>query len=268
MFKLETSGDILTYGTVKAGVGSVQLAGTKMTVHSYCVDGVLIDTGAKSLYRAMQPFFAGINYDRIVLTHYHEDHTGNVDMLVNVPVYIHEIAQPLTARNPAIPHYRKMYWQQPPAFASQPLPKTFRSINDTWEVIETPGHTKDHVAFLNKDIGAVFTGDLFVTPKPKIVLIDENIIDTYASLQRLNAVDFDTLYCAHAGQLANGKDLLAMKINYLEHLIERVLHARDTGLSIDEITEQILPHEPPMVAFSGREWDAVHMVRAILNYAT
>ena len=265
MEQLQTKGDVIQYGDVLAGVGSVTLAGTTMRVHSYCVDGVMIDTGSKSLVQAMQPYFEQAQYDAVFLTHYHEDHTGNVDVLQNVPVYLHALSQPKAAYNERLPHYRALYWQQPPTFSAQIAPATFTSRQHTWDILHTPGHTDDHIALFNRNMGAVFTGDLFVTPKPRIVLMSENIIDTLASLKKVQALPFETMYCAHAGMLTNGHELLALKIDFIEQLIDRVETAHKEGYSFDEIVHLLLPKVPPMVTFSNKEWDASYIVRAILN---
>jgi len=73
-------------------------------------------------------------------------------------------------------------------------------------VIETPGHSPDHVALYSKEQGALFTGDLVVTPRPTVLLKGENVPQIIASLRCLLAYDFSTVYCAHAGPIRKGSD--------------------------------------------------------------
>ena len=265
MYKVELSGQVMRFDEVTAGVGVVRLEGTQMVVHSYCVDGVLIDTGSASLAAVFKPFFDSVSYDQIMLTHYHEDHIGNMNIVQSVPIFIHASSQPKTETPCQLPAYRQQYWGQPSPFISQALPTTFTSRTHTWQVIETPGHTQDHVAFLNESIGALFSGDLFVTPKPRIVLVDENIMDTWRSLKYVMQYDFDSVYCAHAGLLKNGKEMIQAKIDFIEHIIGEVAHARRSGMTLAAITEQIFPKTAPIVSYSNGEWSSTHIVRAILQ---
>ncbi|MFH2059166.1 MAG: MBL fold metallo-hydrolase [Pseudomonadota bacterium] len=64
-----------------------------MNVYFYFIDGVLIDT-AQSLMR--KPFIEIItskDIDKVLLTHFHEDHSGNaavVKKIKNIPIYGHQ----------------------------------------------------------------------------------------------------------------------------------------------------------------------------------
>ena len=47
-----------------------------MSVYSYLIDGVLIDTGAQSLHKYFEAFIKDADFDQVMITHHHEDHTG------------------------------------------------------------------------------------------------------------------------------------------------------------------------------------------------
>ena len=61
---------------VQTGNGMISLLNVHMNVYVFCVDGVLIDTGAQSIEKEFWPFFNDLEIDQVVVTHYHEDHTG------------------------------------------------------------------------------------------------------------------------------------------------------------------------------------------------
>ena len=44
----------------------------------------------------------------------------------------------------------------------------------TWDVIETPGHTTDHLSFYNRETGAMFTGDLFISQRQRLCLMKKH----------------------------------------------------------------------------------------------
>jgi len=54
----------------------VESAQSKMGVNVFVTDGLMIDTGSESLLSDWIPFFQSVDFDQVVLTHYHEDHTG------------------------------------------------------------------------------------------------------------------------------------------------------------------------------------------------
>lgn len=268
MIKVEKSSEIKRENDVYMAKCTAHAPGSPMSVYSFNVDGILIDAGSSSLLEEFTPYFQEADFDAVYITHFHEDHTGNVAYLQNerdIPAYIHPSSAPFTLKPFRIPTYRQVVWGNSAPFSSIALGQTFNSRRHTWEVIETPGHTKDHVAFYNRDMGAVFTGDLFVSPKVKVVLAEENIIDTRASLQKVLAYDFDDMYCCHAGYVKDAKKRLQLKIDYIDELEHKVLTLAKQGKDIHEITAELFPTPYPIIAVSHTEWSPVHMVRVLLN---
>lgn len=45
------------------------------------------------------------------------------------------------------PMYRKIFWGKRSPFHAKAIGKTFSTRNATWDVIDTPGHAIDHLAF-------------------------------------------------------------------------------------------------------------------------
>lgn len=268
MLKIEKSSEIKRENGILMSKCTAKVPGSPMSVYSFNVDGILIDAGSSSLLEEFKPYFTEADFDAIYITHFHEDHTGNVAYLQNqrnVPAFIHSSSTSFTEKPFRIPTYRQIVWGESAPFSSNALGETFTSRNYTWEVIETPGHTKDHVAFYSRDLGAVFTGDLFVSPKVKVVLNEENILDTRRSLQKVAGCDFEDMYCCHAGYVKDAKKWIGLKIEYIDELEEKVLCLSKQGKDIHEITAELFPKPYPITAVSNTEWSPVHMVRTILN---
>lgn len=127
----------------------------------------------------------GLKLTAILLTHHHWDHTGGAAELADrhgVPVYgpasdrIESVTQPI---------------RQDDVVDLGPLGR--------WQVMETPGHTLDHIAFHNPDLGggALFCGDtLFGAGCGK--LFEGTPRQMQASLEAIRALPDDTLvYCGH-----------------------------------------------------------------------
>ena len=271
MFKVETSVREIRHAGVDCAYGVVSLPGTKMSVYSFFTDGLLIDTGSPHLLNDYIPLFTNKSIDQVVLTHYHEDHAGGAKWIqdhLDIPIYIHE-SSVQTCREPFhYADYRKLAWGQTDSFKASPLPSIFSSRNETWETIHTPGHTKDHVSFYTHDRKALFSGDLYVLSRTKVIIAEEDITETMASLRKVLAYDFEEVYCSHAGYLPNGRQRLTDKLHYLEDVEEKILRLHESGMNPMSINKELFPKQYPITMVSGGEWDSLHIVTSIINKHT
>ncbi|NPV93476.1 MAG: MBL fold metallo-hydrolase [Firmicutes bacterium] len=237
-------------------------------VYVYWVGGMLVDSGPPRLRREIDEFCSSRRLDRIVHTHYHEDHTGNSRYLAkryNVPVFIDPFSIEYCRERARLPLYRRVYWGRREGFEPLPLPETFETGKTRWEVIPTPGHSEDHVSFLDQNEGRVFTGDLFMRDKTLVIMRSENLPALIESLRRLLARDFDTVFCSHSGVIKNGRQRIQRKLEYLEEQRGRVRHLHSLGLTAREINRRMYPKQPPIFFFSGGEYSTCHIVRSFIE---
>ncbi|MGE7999573.1 MBL fold metallo-hydrolase [Lysinibacillus sp. NPDC093190] len=268
MFKREKSIEIQQNRDVQCAHGKVAVQGIGMSVYSFFVDGLLIDTGSYSLSQEFQSFFNEIQIEQLALTHSHEDHSGNaawIQQHKDVPIYIHRDSVSLCAKDGEYPFYRQALWGERPAFNAQPFGDTLQTKSATWDVIETPGHTTDHVSFYNRETGAMFTGDLYIQTKTKVVLDEENIVHTLASLKKILNYDFEVVYCCHAGFIADGRVKIQEKIAYLEEMESNIRQLFDKGYSVEEMTKSIFSRDYPITKVSGEQWSSKHIITAFIN---
>lgn len=238
-------------------------------VYAFLMDGILIDSGPQILLDDFIPFFQSQDFDKVVFTHHHEDHTGGGKWLqdhIKTPLYIHEAGIEILSKEGVYPPYRQFAWGMREAFHAEPLETEFSSRNGKWKVIHTPGHADDHVALYNETERVMFTGDLYVTPKPKVVLEFDNIPVIKESIKKLLAYDFTGIFCSHAGYVENGREMLEMKLEYLETKIREIIELDAKGYSPKEIQEKLLKSSNPLVEFSEGEWDSIHFVHSVLSY--
>jgi endoribonuclease LACTB2 len=260
-----------TINGVLAGNGTVAFQGVKLNVHCFVLDGILIDTGAASLEKEFKPFFKEQDIDQVVITHFHEDHTGCADFLqkdLNLPIYMNEMKLDSCKRNPDYPLYRKVFWGKRRPFHALAIGKTFSSRNATWDVIDTPGHAIDHLAFLNRDTGQLFTGDLYCQEKTKVVLREENVPTIIDSLKRVLTYDFEEVFCCHAGFLQDGRVALQRKLDYLLDLQGKIIKLYEDGLTPIQIRQNLFPKKYPITLLSSGEWNSLHIINSILNEHT
>lgn len=237
-------------------------------VFAFLVDGMLIDTGPDNLEQALVSIYDQIDFDLVALTHNHEDHTGTANWIQDnfeVPIYLHPNGIELVKEAGSYPEYRQKTWGQRKPFDALPLGDKIRSRTLEWKVIYTPGHADDHVAFLNEETGRLFTGDLFVSPKTKVLMATESIPVIMDSLRKLLSYEFTSIFCSHAGYFEDGRKMLEMKLSYLENLVAEVKGLHEAGLSVSNINSKLFPVKFPIIEFSEGEWDSVHVITSILD---
>lgn len=252
-----------------AYINAVKVMGpVRLNVFAFYTDGIVIDTGAPALFSYFKSFFDRLDMEAVLLTHHHEDHSGGAAYLqerYGLPIYMHPVLIDSCREAARYPLYRKAFWGVRPPFQARPLTSSFESSSSRWKVIETPGHAVDHLSFINESTGQLFSGDLFVHPETKLILREESIPDTIASLEKLLTYDFDEMFCSHAGYIEDGRKALERKLTYLTELRDRVLFLAEKGLTSKEIQGEIFPKRYPITFFSFGEWDSKHIIRSILQ---
>ncbi|WP_090831783.1 MULTISPECIES: MBL fold metallo-hydrolase [unclassified Bacillus (in: firmicutes)] len=248
--------------------GVIKFKGVSLNVYSYLVDGVLIDTGAQSLHKYFEAFIDSADFDQVMLTHFHEDHTGcaaYVEKTKKLPIYLNDKTIDYCSKRADYPLYRQLFWGRRKPFHAKSMPTKFFSRNATWDVIDTPGHAYDHKAFLNKESGQLFTGDLFVSERIKVALKEESIPTIIDSLERVLTYDFQDVFCSHAGLLKDGREALRRKRDNLLSIQQEVLTLQKQGNSAEVIRNKLFQKKYPITKFSGGEWDSLHIVTSIMN---
>lgn len=253
-------------GIICAGT-KVKLFGSRLDIFVYVVEGLVVDTGPSRFAPEYTEFFRSQTVNQVVLTHFHEDHSGNALWLCNrgVPVYIHPSALEICRKKANLPLYRHFFWGQREGFSPLPLGSTIEAERKNWRVIEVPGHSIDHIALYDPEGGVVFTGDLVVTPKTKLIMKPENIHRIMSSLRVLLQHDFRTVYCGHAGVIENGREVVQMKLDHLEELKGGVLELHRKGWTIKAINKKIFPKTAPLTYLSLNEWASEHIIRSIIE---
>lgn len=254
--------DAVTWMRAVAGRGNFSI-----NVFLYLIDGVLIDTGPARLSAILLPFLGRQKIETVLLTHYHEDHSGNAPYLANrgIPVYINPSSLERCREKTRLPFYRKFFWGNREAFIPHPLDGKLTAGGLTWEPVPTAGHVFDHRSFYLPEEGYFFIGDLFVTPRPQMVLNTESTPRMIEDLKTVLRYDFSTVFCGHAGIAHRGREALQRKLDYLQEIQGKVLHLHNQGLNVSEITRNLFPGKLHLEYFSCKEWASEHMVRSIIT---
>jgi len=213
-----------------------------MTVHFYFVDGVCIDTALSHGKKQVIDILSDHAVHSVVLTHHHEDHSGNAAVIKQThgaTVEGHPVTVEKLNRGFKIMPYQHYSWGAAQPLDMTPLPAIVTSDNIELQPIHTPGHSRDHTVFWEKNQGWLFSGDLFIAERIKYFRADEKIKDQIASLKKTCRLDFDSLFCAHNPHFKNGKQKLRNKLQFLEDLYGRVKEFQEQGLDVNKTIKQI-----------------------------
>lgn len=177
------------------------------------------------------------------------------------------VQDPLQSISPPrnVPLYRQLFWGRRQPFSAQAVEGTFQSRNASWHVLNTPGHSRDHLAFLNQEIGQLFSGDLYVNPKTKVILREESLPTIMRSIEHVLTYDFDEMFCCHAGYVKDGRQTMTNKLENLKELEEKILSLHKQGYTNKEIQKTIFPKTYPITYFSLGEWDTMHVINSFIN---
>lgn len=205
-----------------------------MSVYMYLVDGILIDTAQSRMRRHVLDVLDGRRVRQVLLTHHHEDHSGNaaaVSRRFRVPVIGHALTREKLARPFAILPYQHLVWGKTEPVEVVPCPETIQTAALRFLPIHTPGHSKDHTVYLEENNGWLFSGDLYLGDRIKFFRSDERIFDQIASIRRVLAYDFSALFCGHNPNGEDGSERLRRKLQFLEDFLGSVQRLVAKGYS-------------------------------------
>ena len=217
-----------------------------MTTIFYSIGNILVDTGLSLMRKEVIEIVRNKKIDCILLTHHHEDHSGNVAAIMKakqVPAYGHPKTIEKMRDGFNILMYQHLIWGKAEKANILPFPLIVNTGEFSLIPIHAPGHSKDHTIFYEKNHGWLFCGDLYLGSKIKYFRVDENLIDTVNSIREVLKLNFDSLFCAHNPKEHNGHLALKMKLEFLEDFCGEVANLLNSGLSEQEILKKISQNE-------------------------
>ena len=248
---------------VRLGLSSWRGRAVGYEVSAYVMRGVLVDTGFPGVRAEFLDAVRALAPRGAVVTHWHEDHAGNVAALAarGVPLRMHAQCEATLRARPAIGPYRRMVWGQAPRLTAPILDFDPSPL----QMIATPGHTEDHLVVWDAERRIVAGGDLFLGVKVRVAHLHESPQVLVQSLRSVAALEPRLLLDAHRGAIPNATALLRAKIGWMDETIGVIETLAATGRGEREIQRRVLGREALVGWVSFGEYSGRSLVRAVLR---
>lgn len=241
-----------------------------MYAHIYFVDGLLIDTGQRGVSPILLQQVGHLPVQQIIVTHHHEDHSGNIDLLqrhFGCPVYASPECCEIMKAPPPISFAQRMTWGNRPAYTKlTAIQDQIVTDHHRFQIISIPGHAPDMIALYEPERKWLFSADLYVHHYIGYMLPEESIAQQIRSIRRILELDFDVLFCGHNPQFKDGKKLLAKKLDFLEGFFEDVVALHMKGYQAKEIFRHLNFKENWTTnLLSGGHLSRMNMVKSVIR---
>ncbi len=242
----------------------------RMCSQLYLIDGLLIDTGHVHMRSDILDILSNHRIDQIVLTHHHEDHSGNINHVIrqhDAPAFASAQTIELMKDPPKISFAQHLSWgKYEPSDQLKPISKRVETDHYSFDVIPVPGHATDMIALHEPDEGWLFAGDLYVYHRIKYFMTPESMAEQINSLRRVIALNFEYLFCGHHPKHERGKEKLQKKLQFLEDFYGQVKHHYEQGLSARAIMKEIqLKESWSSYILTGGTITAINMVESVIR---
>ncbi len=216
----------------------------------YLVDGSLvIDTGFPWARRRLKRTLIKLGADRtittVVNTHYHEDHTGNNDLIAELceaRILAHAEAVPEIRFPVELPWYRSFLFGPSQIAEVAPIGPAVVTEHLRLEVIESPGHCPGHICLFEPNKRWLFSGDLYVAADLDSQLGDADGPQWIASLEAVLKLKPAWLFDAHGSIFAGEEAVrrqLQRKLDFLRAIRDRVRQHATHAQTIQQLTREV-----------------------------
>jgi glyoxylase-like metal-dependent hydrolase (beta-lactamase superfamily II) len=233
-------------------------------VSCYLTRGVLIDTAFRHVGPELRAALRELGPAGVIVTHWHEDHAGNAPDLAQLgtPMWMHQYTEAKLRERQQVKLYRHFTWGRPRA-----LRNAVRAFDPApLRVIHTPGHSTDHHVVFDEESRTLFSADLWLGVKVRIMGATENPYQIVESLTRAIALEPKRMFDAHRGHVENPVDALAAKRAWLQETIGEIQRRIDAGQTEDAILRELLGGEERTALASQGEYSRRNLIRTVRQH--
>jgi glyoxylase-like metal-dependent hydrolase (beta-lactamase superfamily II) len=230
-------------------------------VSVYVYRGVMVDTGFHRARAALAAALSSASIRGVVVTHWHEDHAGNVALVASrgIPLLIRADTEATLRERPSMQLYRHLIWGQPPLIRGD----IARFESDEIECLHTPGHSDDHQVVWFPETRTLFSGDLWLGVRSRILNIAEDPYRIIESLRRAADLRPERMFDAHRGPVTKPADALLARADWLQETLDEIARQLQAGRSDRAIVKELLGGEEAASIVSFGEYSRRNLVRAV-----
>jgi glyoxylase-like metal-dependent hydrolase (beta-lactamase superfamily II) len=235
-----------------------------LDVSAYAVRGIMIDTGFHHARRPLLDAVTALEVRGVIVTHWHEDHAGNVAALAarGLPIDAAAETEATLRRRPPVRLYRRVIWGRPPALTAPLASPEIGALC----LIPTPGHSADHRAVFDESTHTLFSGDLWLGVRSRAMHPSENPYEIIASLRRAAALRPWRMFDAHRGLVADPVAALEARADWLSETAAEIERRIAAGDSDRAIVRRVLGGEERSALVSRGEYARRNFVRAVRRH--
>ncbi|HWH53211.1 MAG TPA: MBL fold metallo-hydrolase [Gemmatimonadaceae bacterium] len=232
-----------------------------LDVSAYVIRDAMVDTGLPGVRRPLVEAARSLGVRGVLVTHWHEDHAGNVEPLVRegLPMRMHPDTETRLRFPPSLRLYRRIAWGTPPVLRAKVEPFEAPGL----EHIATPGHSPDHHVVWDHETGTLFSGDLWLGVRARAVHTTEDPYQIIESLSKVRALAPARMFDAHRGEVVEPIGAITAKIEWFGDTLGAIERSVQLGLSDRAIVNRVLGGEELAAAVSIGEYARRNLVAAV-----
>lgn len=256
MIRTEQHGDV-----TRIEMASVPSRLLGYTVSAYLVRGVLVDCGFPLARRHVVALLDRSRPRGVFITHFHEDHAGNVECVARSGIPIAASAETLARMRAPRPIrlYRRVTWGSAPPLRSSVTPFEDEDL----ALVSAPGHSPDHHVVWDRREGTLYGGDLYLGVKVRIAHAGEDPRVLARTLRRIAALGATRLFDAHRGYVPNPGPLLVAKADWIDETVAAIERRIAAGASDAAIVREMWGGESLPGYLSRGDYSRGNFVRAV-----
>lgn len=227
----------------------------------YAVRGALVDCGFHGVRREVAALLGELRPRGVLITHHHEDHAGNAELVARLGIPLAASAATLDRlRAPAaIRFYRRFTWRAMPAMRTRPV-----SFDDAdLSLVAAPGHSADHHVVWDAREATLFGGDLYLGVKVRVAHPGEDPRLLSQSLRAIAALGPARLFDAHRGFVPEPVPKLLAKADWIDEMTAAIERRIAAGAPDAVIVRELFGGESLAGRFSGGDYSRTNFVRAV-----
>jgi endoribonuclease LACTB2 len=234
-------------------------------VSAFVVRGVLVDTGFPHAWRDLGRALPALDLRGVIVTHWHEDHAGNAPQLAalgKLPLWMAPYTEQKLRERQQVKLYRHVIWGRPLRLAVEFV----RFQPEGLDVIAAPGHSPDHHVVFDRETSTLFSADLWLGVRVRVVGRTENPYQIVDSLDAAIALRPHRMFDAHRGLVDKPVVALEAKRSWLRATIDAIERRLDAGHPESVILREVLGGEERTGWITEGEYARRNLVKAVAQH--